>query len=101
MAKERTRPKSWRETSASCRGRVRRSLLGFDWCCEWVSYWLSKWAFLMVLEYLGKLALLVSLILWVYPGYQQRKQAAENSKKSSHYVAWQTINSAVGKPGNA
>jgi hypothetical protein len=56
---------------------------------------------------LGKLTILVSLILWIYPGFQQRKQAAESAKQaaadariSRHYVAWQTINSALGKSGN-
>lgn len=54
-----------------------------------------------VLEYFGKLSLLVALVLWIYPGIKQRKQAAEDSRKSRDYVAWETINSAVGKPGNA
>jgi hypothetical protein len=101
MGKEETRPKLWEEKSASCKGWLCRQFLRLEWWCEWAAYWLSKRAFLKVLEYLGKLTLLVSLILWIHPGYQQRKEAADNSKKSRHYVAWQTINSAVGKPGNA
>ena len=109
MGKTKVRPKSWKEKSASSNeDDWRLAFIGFEWCCEWISYWLSRWAFLEVLEYLGKLSLLVALVVWVYPGCQERKQAAENSKqaaadarKSRHYVAWQTINSALGKPGNA
>jgi hypothetical protein len=105
---EKQKPKSWQETSASFeKDDWKLAFVGFEWCCKWVSYWLSRWAFLQVLEYLGKLTILVSLILWIYPGFQQRKQAAESAKQaaadariSRHYVAWQTINSALGKSGN-
>ncbi len=95
------RPRSWKETSASCKGQLFRCLLAFEWVCRWVVYGLSKVTLLKVLEYFGKLTLLTSLILWIYPGFPQRKQASDDSKKSRHYVAWQTINSAIGKPGNA
>jgi len=108
MRKEKQKPKSWQETSTSFKeDDWKLAFVGFEWCCEWVSYWLSRWAFLQVLEYLGKLTILISLILWIYPGFQERKQAAESAKQaaadariSRHYVAWQTINSALGKPGN-
>lgn len=108
MSEKRQRPKSWKAASATFKeARWRKSFLVIEWCCEWISYWLSHWALLEVLEYLGKLSLLVALIVWIY-GCNDRKQAAESAKqeaadarKSRHYVAWQTINSAVGKPGNA
>ncbi|MDB6057452.1 MAG: pentapeptide repeat protein [Verrucomicrobiales bacterium] len=101
MGNEAKRPTSWAEKSESTKGGFRRSFVKVEWWCEWIAYWLSKRAFLKVVEYLGKLTLLVSLILWIYPGIPQRKQAADDSKKSRHYVAWQTLNSAIGKPGNA
>jgi uncharacterized protein YjbI with pentapeptide repeats len=108
MRTERQRPKSWKETSASFKeDDWRLAFVGFEWLCEWAAYGLSGLAFLKVLEYLGKLTILVSLILWIYPGFQERRQAAESAKQaaadariSRHYVAWQTINSAMGKPGN-
>lgn len=108
MRPEKQKPKSWEETSTSFKEEDwRLAFVGFEWCCEWISYWLSRWAFLQVLEYLGKLTILVSLILWIYPGFKERKQAADSAKQaaadariSRHYVAWQTINSALGKPGN-
>src|ERR1035438_2542026 len=98
------KPESWKETSASVkRHRWKIPFVGFEWYCKWTSYWLSHRAFLEVLEYLGKLTILVSLILWIYPGYKQRRQAAESAKQTAadskvarHYVAWQTINSATG-----
>jgi len=108
MRTEKLRPKSWKETSASFKeDDLKLAFVGFEWCCAWANYWLSKREFLKLLEYLGKLTILVSLILWIYPGFQQRRQAAESAKQaaadariSRHYVAWQTINSAMGKPGN-
>lgn len=109
MRKEKPEPKPWKESSAEYKDNDwRLAFVGFEWCCERVSFWLSRWAFLEVLEYLGKLTILISLILWIYPGFKERKQATESAKQaaadariSRHYVAWQTINSAVGKPGNA
>ena len=108
MRKEKQKPKSWKETSASFKeDDWRLAFAGFEWCCAWANYWLSHREFLKLLEYIGKLTILVSLILWIYPGFQQRRQAAESAKqaasdtrKSRHYTAWQTINSALGKPGN-
>jgi uncharacterized protein YjbI with pentapeptide repeats len=108
MRKENQRPKSWKDSSRSSRGNyLRLALDGFEWLCEWVSYALSRWAFLEVLEYVGKLGILIAIVSYVYPGCRDRKQATESAKQSAadtrlsrHYIAWQTINSALGKPGN-
>src|ERR1039457_2692212 len=101
MGKEKQRPQSWAEKSASIKEEVwRRSFVGFEWCCEWVSYWFSRWAFLEVLEYVGKLGLIGALALWLWK-IPERNQAAEDARKTKHYVAWQTLNAAIGKPGNA
>jgi hypothetical protein len=59
-----------------------------------VSYWLSLMALFKVLETLGKLSILFAVIFWIKE-IPQRKQAADDATKSKHYVAWQTINSAV------
>jgi len=109
MRKDKPKPKSWQEKSAQYNKHARSLVfIRFEWCCEWASFWLGQWAFLEVLEYLGKLTILISLILWIYPGCKERKQATESAKQaaadtriSRHYAAWQTINSAIGKPGNA
>jgi hypothetical protein len=108
MRTEKQRPKSWKETSASFKeDGWKLVFVGFEWLCECASYGLSRLAFLKVLEYLGKLTILISLILWIYPGWKERRQGTESAKQaaadariSRHYVAWQTINSAMGKPGN-
>lgn len=109
MGKEKKRPLPFAARIKDLRGiDCRKATRRLEWLCEWISYWLSRWAFLEVLEYLGKLSLLVALIMWIYPGCRERREAAESAKqaaadarKSRHYVAWQTINSAVGKPGSA
>lgn len=108
MRKEKQRPKSWKETSSSIKkGCWRWAWIGLEWLCEWASYGLSRWAFLDVLEYVGKLGILIAIVAYFYPGCSERKQAIDSAKqaaadarKSRHYVAWQTINSALGKPGN-
>jgi uncharacterized protein YjbI with pentapeptide repeats len=108
MRNAKQRPKSWKETSASFKeDDWTLAFVGFEWLCEWASYGLSRWAFLEVLEYVGKLGILIAIVAYFYPGCSERKQTTESAKqaaadarKSRHYVAWQTINSALGKPGN-
>lgn len=106
MAKPKERPKYWKDFKATIDDKDwqddwRPPFKVFQWGCEWASYWLSRVALLEVLEYVGKLGILFAVIVYIYPGCDERKQAAEDSKKSKHYVAWETLNSAVGKPGNA
>ena len=106
MGKPKDRPKSWKELSATFKREHladdwQPPFIVFQWVCEWASYWLGRLALLEVLEYVGKLGILIAAVTYIYPGCTERKQAAEDSKKSRHYIAWQTLNSAVGKPGNA
>jgi uncharacterized protein YjbI with pentapeptide repeats len=106
MGKQKERPKSWKEFSEAINKNDweedwRPPFKVFQWGCEWASYWLSRVALLEVLEYIGKLGILLAAIAYIYPGCDERKQAAEDLTKSKHYVAWQTLNSAVGKSGNA
>ena len=109
MAKpEEPRPKSWTALSASFKENDWKTPFSVaDWACKWVAYWLSRWTLVKVLEYVGKMGILFAVIAYIYPGCEERehatesaKQAAEDARKSRHYVAWQTINSALGKPGN-
>ena len=102
MGKKRERPRPFAEKIKGLRGiDSRRYTRRFPWWLEWTAYYLGRSAFLECLEYLGKLGILIALITWFYPGCQDRKQAVADSTKSRHYVAWQTINSALGKPGNS
>jgi len=72
-----------------------------EWFLGCIAAWLSRRYFVNALEYIGKLGLLGALFLWFIPGCHNRKEAELNALKTKNYVAWQTINSAMGKPGNA
>ena len=56
------------------------------------AYWLSGWAFLEVLEYLGTLSLLLAVVSYFLESGDRIKQ--------KHYKAWQVINSAQSKGGS-
>jgi uncharacterized protein YjbI with pentapeptide repeats len=108
MKMERPRPNPLAERIEGLRGTdFRKWLRAFEWICEWASFGLSRWAFLEVLEYIGKLGILIAIVTYFYPGCSERRQAADSARQaatdariSKHYVAWQTINSAMGKPGS-
>ncbi|HEX4124829.1 MAG TPA: pentapeptide repeat-containing protein [Tepidisphaeraceae bacterium] len=88
---ERPRPEPWREF----RGGVRIwfvPLLFIEWCFQWSAHLLSKWAFLEVLEYAGRLSVLIAVIFYFLEAPDRRMQ--------KHYQAWQVINTAQGKSGS-
>ena len=88
----RTRPDPW----PICRSRVRfRSLLplvAVEWCFDWAAFFLSRWAFLEVLEYLGSFSILIAVIFYFSESGARLQQ--------KHYQAWQVINTAQGKGGS-
>jgi Pentapeptide repeats (8 copies) len=92
VLKQRTRPEAW----SVLRGRAKyRWMLPFhaiEWTFVWFAYWLSGWAFLEVLEYLGTLSLLVAVISYFSESGDRLKQ--------KHYQAWQVINSAQARGGS-
>jgi hypothetical protein len=67
-------------------------LYALEWGWTWVAYWLSGWAFLDVLEYLGTLSILIAVISYFAESGDRLKQ--------KHYQAWQVINSAQSKGGS-
>lgn len=84
------------QNERSSRTGVRRWLIApFLWVenrvMEPFSRWLAGLAFLDILEYLGKLAILVVLLLWLW--HWDDRSTAE------HYEAWRVINSAQGQEG--
>jgi uncharacterized protein YjbI with pentapeptide repeats len=99
MSDTNTPPESW----AQCQRKLKKKwLIPFAWFehqSEWISFYLGRWALLDVLEYLGKLSLLVGLILWLWE-IPARKQANLDQRKSKQYQAWQAINTAQGSAGN-
>src|SRR5207245_4119409 len=75
--------------------RARRWLLTFlalELIWEWVTFALSNWVFLEVLEYLGTFSVLIAVIFYFSESGDRIKQR--------HYQAWQVINTAQGKGGN-
>ena len=88
----RTRPQPWKEYRQSVRHRWALPLHASECAFQWTSYYLSRWAFLEVLEYLGILSILFGVIFW----YSE----AGDRKKQKHYQAWQVINTAQGKGGS-
>ena len=63
-----------------------------EWVWQWIAYGLGSWAFLEVLDYLGKFTVLIAVIFYFAEAGDRRKQ--------KHYQAWQVINTAQGKGGN-
>jgi Pentapeptide repeats (9 copies) len=88
----RERPASW----SLIRSRIRQSwivpFVAFEWTWQWVAYFLSRWSFLEVLEYLGSFSVLVAVIFYF--------SASGDRLKQKHYQAWQVINTAQGKGGS-
>src|ERR1700675_201469 len=62
-----------------------------EWACRWLVYWLSGWAFLEVLEYVGTLSVFFAVVSYFSESGDRLKQ--------KHYQAWQVINTAQGKGG--
>jgi len=79
-----------------------KTLVAFEeFLSSFIASRLGRWRLVPALEYFGKLGLLTGAILWICPGACQRQQTAEDARRTKHFTAWQTLNSAVGKPGNA
>ena len=87
----RKHPEPWREYTKS-RRRWLLPFLAIEWIFEWTAYYLSRWALLEVLEYLGALSVLVAVIFYFAETGDRIKQ--------KHYQAWQVINTAQGKGGS-
>jgi Pentapeptide repeats (8 copies) len=87
----RRRPSSWVE-HRQIRHRWALPFYGIEWAFQWVAYFLSRWAFLEVVEYLGILSVLFAVIFYYSEAGDRRKQ--------KHYQAWQVINTAQGKGGS-
>jgi Pentapeptide repeats (8 copies) len=92
VRERRNRPAAWRERRAPARHGWLMVLTGADWVWEWAAYFLSNWAFLEVLEYLGSFSILIGVIFWFAEAGERVQQR--------HYQAWQVINTAQGKGGS-
>ncbi len=100
MGEQRERPKRWAESKGGRRWwNPLIVFIWFEWCCEWIAYWLSRWAFISILGYLGRLVIVLALVSWIVE-IPERKQAQEIQRKGKIYQAWQVINTAQGKTGS-
>jgi uncharacterized protein YjbI with pentapeptide repeats len=93
------KPKVWliRKQSIKYKWQVPFVLL-VEWPCEWISYWLGRWAFLDILGHIGRLTILIAVITYFMEADERRTQA-ENQQKTKQYQAWQVITLAQGKTG--
>jgi len=88
---QRDRPRPWREerqTVSTWSAPFRR----INWWLAWISWALSHWALLDVLEHLGTFSVLAAVIFYFAD--------SGNRVKQKHYQAWQVINTAQGKGGS-
>jgi uncharacterized protein YjbI with pentapeptide repeats len=88
---ERHRPSPWPYYRAQAKHPALVPFHWLEWACRWMSYWLSGWALLEVLEYAGTLSILIAVIFYF--------AETDLRKKQRHYQAWQVINTAQGKGG--
>jgi hypothetical protein len=86
------RPAQWHEIKTEIKHPWLLPLRSLEWMFEWIAYGLSQWSFLEVLEYLGRLSVLVGVIFYFSESGARIKQR--------HYQAWQVINTAQGKGGS-
>ncbi len=64
----------------------------FEWCMEWASYIMSRQASFKVLEFIGRMSVLVAVIFYFLE--------ADDRKQTAHRIAWHVINSANGQSGD-
>ncbi|MGA7234442.1 MAG: pentapeptide repeat-containing protein [Bryobacteraceae bacterium] len=92
VRENRRKPANWREHLHNAPARWALPFHALEWAFQWMAYFLSQWALLEVLEYLGSLSVLVAVIFYFAESGDRRKQ--------KHYQAWQVINTAQGKGGS-
>ena len=86
------RPRPWEEHRTAIVRPWTAPLHRIDWWLRWLAHYLSRWALLEVLEYLGTFSVLIAVIFYFAESGDRKKQ--------KHYQAWQVINTAQGKGGS-
>src|SRR3954449_997762 len=87
----RKQPLPWRERRQQIPAWS-RPFFALEWLWEWLSFLLSRWTFVEVLEYLSSLSILVAVFFYF--------SESDARVKQRHYQAWQVINTAQGKGGS-
>ena len=88
----RPRPQPWLARRAAIKRRWSLPFHAVECGFDWLAWYLSRWAFLEVLEYIGTFSVLVAVIFYFAESGDRVKQR--------HYQAWQVINTAQGKGGS-
>src|SRR5580693_7518688 len=86
------RPAAWAERRKEIKHVWTVPFVAFEWMWEWVAYFLSRWSFLQVLDYLETFSVLVAVIFYFSESGDRIKQR--------HYQAWQVVNTSQGKGGS-
>ena len=63
-----------------------------EWITEWIAYGLSRWALVEILEYGGKFAVLVVVVLWF--------MESDDRRNERHNQAWTLLAIAADKAGD-
>lgn len=92
MDKAEKKGESWQQRKKRIKHKWAVPFDFIEWNCEWCSELLKRWAFLDVLEHLGRLTILVAVVFYFTESGDRRK--------AKHYQAWQVINSAQGQTGS-
>lgn len=92
IRENRKKPLNWQMHLEAAPARWALPFHALEWVLQWTAYYLSRWALLEVLEYLGSLSVLIAVIFYFAESGDRLKQ--------KHYQAWQVINTAQGKGGS-
>jgi uncharacterized protein YjbI with pentapeptide repeats len=68
--------------------RLAKPFLWIDWACQWIAYLAGNLAVFRVLEYAGKLTVLIALITWIADYPERQKEAIR--------TAWSVVNAKGG-----
>ncbi|WP_263350160.1 pentapeptide repeat-containing protein [Acidicapsa acidisoli] len=88
----RERPRPWPDERQAASSAWMISFRRINWWLAWVSWALSHWALLDVLDHLGTFSVLIAVVFYFAD--------SGNRVKQKHYQAWQVINTAQGKGGS-
>src|ERR1700761_2111834 len=92
VRENRQRPCDWRQHHSYIRTSWAIPFHALEWSLQWTAYYLSRWALLEVLEYLGTLSVLIGVIFYF--------AESGDRLKLKHYQASQVINTSQGKGGS-
>jgi len=87
---------SWKEFKIKNKNSFFFLFKTIEWILEWLSIYLKRWAFLDILDRLGRLSILVAIITWFIQLPVQKEKEHQNIISN----AWTVLNTAQGKFGS-